>query len=602
MHSAECAFSMSSRLNPTFRLCVCTCLWYHDHRISHCCFDSCSFNEYIIVAHPELDLKDHITTMGKRGKRRRRHGQTSDQSIDKRQKVDDSDGAGEADEDEAAAIEGVIQVSHHGQEAEYRIPPLLDMESNEKSDIQDLWGYLKNENNEWKPTPIQKQLWSILRLQKKKNVIGIAPTGSGKTMAYGIPTLLAQKSLLVLVPTRELCQQVSKVYLKLVKGLPDNTKRCKVVSIYGGVDKQAQKKELSQVQENMLILVATPGRLLDILQGDDHEDSPLSLSKLKLAWIVLDEADQLSKDGDLGPQVDQILERMQSPSTSLALVSATFPEIAKTKFEKWVKNDYILVQVNSQETSKTSYAKIPSHLKQVLHVCSDHKKPRKLMTTIQKIQKEHSGIRNAPLGIVFFARIERLKYVGKLLERDGISSVSLHSQLSTLERTQNLETFQCGKRPLLLATDVAARGIDIAAIQFVIQYDFPSNLQQYVHRCGRAGRSGGAGTVYSFFTRNLKQLAADMITLLESTNAWVDPNLRALAVVKKTEKGASNEKNTTSSCSKNDEESKMIEANRKFENGGQDEEFMELSPNRIVLKRASHVSDASSSSEGEEDD
>jgi superfamily II DNA/RNA helicase len=526
--------------------------------------------------------------MGKRGKRRQRSGQANDpSSIDKRQKVDESG-------------TGSVQVSYHGQESKISIPPPLVLEDQETSnpEIQALWRYLAKDK-EWKPTPIQSQLWSIL-LQKEKNVVGIAPTGSGKTIAYGVPTLLSQKSLLVLVPTRELCQQVSRVYTNLVNGLRQpQTKRYNVVSVYGGVDRRAQKEELSKAEGNVLILVATPGRLLDLLQDSSFPES------LELGWIVLDEADQLSKDGDLGPQVDQILEQLQTPSTTLALVSATFPESAKAKFQEWVKNDFVLVEVDSHASSESSYAKIPSHLKQVLHVCSDHKKPRKLMITLQNIKKEQTG-RNAPLGIIFFARIERLKYVGKLLEKDGFASVQLHSQLSTQQRAQNLMTFQSGKQPLLLATDVAARGIDIAAIQFVIQYDFPSNLQQYVHRCGRAGRSGNAGTIYSFFTRNLKLLAADMIGLLESTNAWVDPNLRGL--VSHGDK-PSNPKPKSKSEAKQKIPSPKGDMGAKvaaMENdNGEDEEneevYPELAANRIVLKRASHVSDASSS-EDEEDD
>eukprot|EP00980_Cylindrotheca_fusiformis_P018752 scaffold6247_cov104-Cylindrotheca_fusiformis.AAC.2 len=540
--------------------------------------------------------------MGKRGKRRRRNREeNSDPStaIDKKQKVDSGDSS--------SSTQGV-QVAYHGQDRVFSIPPPLNIESAElvKSDIQTQWRYLAHDK-EWKPTPIQEQLWSIL-LKKEKNVIAIAPTGSGKTMAYGIPTLSSQKSVMVLVPTRELCQQVCGVYMKLVKGLgqsPLLANRCKVVSIYGGVDRNAQKRELSNLRnDNVLILVATPGRLLDILQDDSTSLSPETLN---LGWIVLDEADQLSKDGDLGPQVDQILERVQGPSTSLVLVSATFPETAKDKFEAWVQKDYVLVQVNSRETSKATYGQIPSNLKQVLHVCSDHKKPKKLMTTIRKIRKEHVG-RNAPLGIVFFARIERLKYVGKLLEKDGIASISLHSQLSTEQRAQNLETFKCGKQPLLLATDVAARGIDIAAVQFVIQYDFPSNLHQYIHRCGRAGRSGSSGTIYSFFTRNLKPLVTDLIGLLESTNAWVDPNLRELVASPSPAKMSSNNETKgtekKSHCAKREKQEKSIVDGNDDKGGDnwQDDYYPELAANRIVLKRASHVSDASSSSEDEDDE
>jgi len=167
-----------------------------------------------------------------------------------------------------------------------------------------------------------------------------------------------------------------------------------------------------------------------------------------------------------------------------------------------------------------------------------------------------------------------------------------------------LAQFACGQKPLLLATDVAARGIDIPHVQFVIQYDFPGNLQQYIHRCGRAGRSRGQEkdsgsttgssakpTVYSFFTRNLKPLAMDLIHLLEAHKAWVDPNLRALATEEDNPK--SRKKHAKKPRDNNKEKDKNEDDDE--DNDEPVDDFPELAPNRIVLKRASHVSDASSS-------
>lgn len=524
--------------------------------------------------------------MGKRGKRRR-HNQQADGPAQKKISSESDSGAPDVSNTRT------VQASYTGSD-NYAIPSPLELSNDESSAIENVWNYLVK-GKEWEPTPIQLQLWSIL-LEKGKSVVGIAPTGSGKTMAYGIPALLKEEPIVVLVPTRELVQQVSAVCSKIAKGLTHKKveKEYLVVPIYGGVDKQSQKDMLDQVNNKTLVVIATPGRLLDLLKESKFA------ADLQPSWIILDEADQLSKDGDLGPQVEEILGLVRTPATKLAMISATYPDNAKAKFEKWIEDDYVLVQVNSVDTAKSSFGKIPENIKQVLHVCSDHKKPRKLMSTLQMIQKQHTG-RNTPLGIIFFARIEKVKYVSKLLEKEGIAHISLHSQLSTQERAQSLHMFQSGKRPLLLATDIAARGINVTAVQYVIQYDFPSNLQQYIHRCGRAGRSGQEGTVYSFFTRNLKPLAADMISLLEKTDAWVDPNLRALVG-----SGSSDENKATTKPKppKNKPKTETKKAVTKDDTWGEDDDvddFPELGPGRIVLKRASHVSDPSSSEDEDGD-
>jgi ATP-dependent RNA helicase DDX5/DBP2 len=539
-----------------------------------------------------------------------------------------------------------LEVSYHGQDQDsVSIPPPLDDALEEPKALFQIWKYLGSKKKTWSPTMIQRQLWSIFMQMASScnsiNMIGIAPTGSGKTLAYSIPTLLlslssaasnASTGILVLVPTRELVQQVAKVYTKVVQaskqeGQAHERTTTRVVVIHGGVDRQAQKKELQQDVEHLnLVVVATPGRLLDLL-----DDVKLP----HLGWIVLDEADQLSKNGDLGPQVDNILKATRSEDTRLALLSATYPETAQSKFHEWVGSNHVLVQVDhllsrsaapatagsneeannpSSESAATStspaasthnsFSRIPSHLEQILHVCAEHKKPKKLVHTLKAIRKKKNDEqRNMPLGIVFFSRIEKLKFMSSLLEKEGVASVELHSQLSTQLRQTNLQRFSCGQCPLMLATDVAARGIDIPLVQFVIQYDFPGNLQQYVHRCGRAGRSGDAATIYSFFTRNLKAMAADLIQLLEANKAWVDPNLRELLLDNTTKKKKTNQNKPAKPL-----KPKQLPLKAKKETTNtddvtdEDEDFPELAANRIVLKRAGHVSDASSSSDESSDE
>jgi superfamily II DNA/RNA helicase len=274
---------------------------------------------------------------------------------------------------------------------------------------------------------------------------------------------------------------------------------------------------------------------------------------------------------------------------------------------------------NSSSSKDLLLSRIPANLTQVLHVCAEHKKPKKLLATLETIRDSMDGgaqQRNRPRGIVFFAKIKTVQYIATFLEREasqlGYAISSFHSQMSQPAREQALRDFAAGKVSILLATDIAARGIHANNVKFVINYDFPSNLEQYVHRCGRAGRggfkaedngakdatqNGNQGTVYSFFTRNLAPLAADLITLLQSSNQWVDPNLLLLVEPQK------RAKQSTSSTKKEKRKEQPSEADNDNWGGdddGPDDPFMNLSAKRIVLKRALNVSDASD--DDDEDD
>jgi superfamily II DNA/RNA helicase len=503
------------------------------------------------------------------------------------------------------------------------IPGPLELEAETKSQSEEnlckVWRYIGNSsaNKEWNPAPVQCQAWAILL--KRLPLVGISPTGSGKTLAYAIPTLVSgattTTSILILAPTRELVHQISKVCSKVSNGL---RKTCsdlaptRIISIHGGVNREAQQKDLERVEGEVQVVVSTPGRLLDLL---DANETILECMKSP-SWIVLDEADQLAKEGDLGPQVDRILELLRTDNTTLALVSATYPEKVHSKFREWVGPEHVLVKVDSldkeqnkvktedssgnaqqlgaegEEKGSDSFGRIPPHLTQVLHVCAEHKKARKLVNTLQTIRKEEQG-RNHLLGIVFFGRIEKLKYVSKLLLKEDVKCVELHSQLPNHVREMNLHLFSTGKVPLILATDLAARGIHVTQVRFVIQYDFPGNLNQYIHRCGRAGRSGNPSKVYSFFTRNLQPMAPDLVKLLEANRAWVDPNLRALVLGGDGDQPANEGKRKRSR--RKAVKAEVVRAERDGSDGSSDDDdFPELAPNRIVLKRAGHVSDASS--------
>jgi superfamily II DNA/RNA helicase len=306
------------------------------------------------------------------------------------------------------------------------------------------------------------------------------------------------------------------------------------------------------------------------------------------------------------------------------------PNINITTNNDGVNNDFHTQQIPVNVSNRNSllFSRIPCHLKKIIHVCSEHKKPRKLIHVLQTTRNQEHGpntVRNGRKGIIFSSKIEKLEYSCKLLRRERC--FTLHGQLPNTIQQKHLHSFASagrmheGEMPLtlLLATVVEASGIDISGIEFVIQYDFPGNLEQYVHRCGRAGRSSTGATgefaasdsvsrskefaVYSFFTRNLQSMAGDLVRLLETHGAWVDPNLRALvqstvsAIAGKNSNGedvtrhVSDSNTTTSKQVKKDMESTMDSDSSAIS----EDKFADLSANRIVLKRACYVSDASSS-------
>jgi ATP-dependent RNA helicase DDX5/DBP2 len=498
------------------------------------------------------------------------------------------------------------------------------------------------------PTLIQAQTWACCscssappRSDVERNLLLIAPTGSGKTLAYGLPLVAsaasslnpaattvvaaaASRNSLVLVPTRELALQVQK-QLRAAGG--------RVVACYGGVDRDEQLRELSFIvavapaaPSCSSIVAATTGRFLDLWNANERVRS------IVFSSVVLDEADRLASNADLCQQVDAVLAGIVASAAAnktektaqirIFLCSATFPQKVSSVWRKWIdavtstttrKRSPILIKVDGMSVQSPSeemkaadensnravpsrnieYSKIPSNLTQTLHVCAEHKKPKKLLHILGTIRNKDDS-RNPSLGIIFCSKIKTVQYLYQLLRKERAPCTQLHSQLTQSQREQSVRDFSSGKRPMLLATDIAARGLHMNHIQFVVQYDFPSNLEQYIHRCGRAGRDGKTAVVYSFFTRNLAPLANDVVALLEAANQHVDPNLRALMACKKEARGVpADEDNFLGVHRQKQQHSDQGGTIDNVEDTESDDDFKYLAPNRIVLKRASHVSDAS---------
>ena len=244
------------------------------------------------------------------------------------------------------------------------------------------------------------------------------------------------------------------------------------------------------------------------------------------------------------------------------------------------------------------------------HVCSYDKKQKKLILTLNRLYKNPKNAQssgrftsNNRLCIVFFAQIKTVKYASKLLKKEGLKVIELYGSIQQTEREKRLLDFRAGKVPILLATDVAARGIHINNVHYIINYDFPGSIDQYVHRCGRAGRkqllsgedvSSNPPTVYSFFTREFAAMADSVIELLRSCKANVDPNLLALS--------SNNRPDTAKSTKRSKRKAQAITETEKASIQEDDEssdkdDFPFLG--KSTLKRASHVSDAEDDSESD---
>ncbi len=326
------------------------------------------------------------------------------------------------------------------------------------------------------PTPIQAQ--AIPAVLNRLDIMGCAQTGTGKTAGFTLPLLhllapLASSSTspakhpvraLVLTPTRELAAQVEESIRTYGKYLPLRT-----ALLYGGVDIKPQIKALQGGAE---IVVATPGRLLDHL-----EQKSINLSQVQI--LVLDEADRMLDMGFM-PAITRILATLP-PMRQNLLFSATFSEEIKRLASGFMRNP-IMIEV----ARRNAPAELVTHLVYEVPALKKHA----LLAHLVKSRDMQQ--------VLIFTRMKRdADKLARQLVRDGLSATAIHGDRSQSERSQALEEFKTGKVKLLVATDVAARGIDIDQLPFVINYEIPNTPEDYVHRIGRTGRAGTPGEAIS---------------------------------------------------------------------------------------------------------
>ena len=333
-----------------------------------------------------------------------------------------------------------------------------------------------------RPTDIQFK--AIGHILDGEDVMAIAQTGTGKTAAFAIPTIqlidssrgkYSKKGIkcLVLVPTRELAKQIATVYREIGK----NTK-VKTFGLFGGVE---QEQQINTLNNGVDVLVSTPGRMFDLIS-----QGVIDLSGVK--YLVLDEAD-LMLDLGFAKDINDVLRFVPQKRQTL-FFSATISKKIKS-----LAYDVVKSAIRIQISPKNPVAKTIDH--SVLFVEMDDKR-----FFLENLIKEYPEKK-----VVVFARTKvRVERIVAAMERVDISSEAMHGGIEQKDRFAILDRFRKGENKVLITTDVAARGIDIPSVEYVVNYDLPDDTEYYVHRCGRTGRGNKRGQAISFCSEGEKEL------------------------------------------------------------------------------------------------
>jgi len=370
------------------------------------------------------------------------------------------------------------------------------------------------------PTPVQK--YSIPIVMGGRDLMACAQTGSGKTGGFLFPILSqayqngpsgsapqqsgfarqrkAYPTSLILAPTREL---VSQIYDEARKFAYRSWVRPCVV--YGGADIGSQ---LRQIERGCDLLVATPGRLVDLI-----ERGRISLANIK--YLILDEADRMLDMG-FEPQIRRIVEGEDMPRTDARqtlMFSATFPRDIQMLARDFLR-EYVFLSVgrvgstSENITQKVEYVEDPDKRSVLLDILHTH---------------------GAGLTLIFVETKRMADTLSEYLIGQGFPATSIHGDRTQRERERALEMFRTGRCPILVATAVAARGLDIPNVKHVVNYDLPTDIDDYVHRIGRTGRAGNTGISTAFFNRGNRGVVRDLIDLLKEANQEVPGFLESIA-------------------------------------------------------------------------
>ncbi|XP_077402985.1 putative ATP-dependent RNA helicase DDX46 isoform X3 [Vanacampus margaritifer] len=366
---------------------------------------------------------------------------------------------------------------------------------------------LKKQSYE-KPTPIQAQ--AIPAIMSGRDLIGIAKTGSGKTIAFLLPMfrhIMDQRPLeesegpisMIMTPTRELALQITKECKKFSKSLG-----LRVVCVYGGTGISEQIAELKRGAE---IIVCTPGRMIDMLGANSGRVTNLR----RATYVVLDEADRMFDMG-FEPQVMRIVDNVR-PDRQTVMFSATFPR-AMEALARRILAKPLEIQVGGRSV-------VCSDVEQHVLVIEEDKKFLKLLEILGHYQEKGSVI-------IFVDKQEHADALLKDLMKASYPCMSLHGGIDQYDRDSIINDFKNGACRLMVATSVAARGLDVKQLILVVNYNCPNHYEDYVHRAGRTGRAGNKGYAYTFITEDQVRYAGDIIKALELSGSPVPADLEQL--------------------------------------------------------------------------
>jgi len=364
-----------------------------------------------------------------------------------------------------------------------------------------------------KPSSIQTQ--AIPSIMSGRDVIGVAKTGSGKTIAFLLPMfrhIKDQRPLdsldgpvgLIMTPTRELATQIHKECKPFLKAL-----NLRAVCAYGGAPIKDQIADLKRGAE---IIVCTPGRMIDLLAANSGRVTNLR----RVTYVVLDEADRMFDMG-FEPQVMKILANIR-PDRQTVLFSATFPRQMESLARKTLAKPVEIV-VGGRSV-------VASEITQIVEIRTEEMKFIRLLELLGNLYAEEKNEDDRAL--IFVDRQESADSLLRDLMRKGYPCQSIHGGKDQIDRDSTIEDFKNGVTPIMIATSVAARGLDVKQLKLVLNYDAPNHLEDYVHRAGRTGRAGNTGTAVTFITPDQERYSLDIAKALRQSGQEVPEDLQKL--------------------------------------------------------------------------